>query len=367
MKRASLAVAAWSAVCASSVAFAQTSVVQGPVTASSVTLFGVADAVVGYGSGSYTHRTQLYSSGNSASRIGFRGLEDLGGGLAAGFWLEAGVAYDTGTGVAGNTNNQASGATSADAMSWNRRSTVSLIDQWGELRLGRDFTAHYRNRTDVDPFDNNGVGTIQPQVGSIAGPTSTRASNMVGYLLPPGLGGFFGELQYFMGENPNHTPASDDGNGYSGRIGWRSGPFGIAVAAGHTDYQRTLNNGDITSANVGASYDFKIFKVSAGYYHDKVDSLPEVTATGYALGVIVPVGFDQLKFAWSRYGTDAIGNPAARKLSLGYVYNFSRRSVAYATYSHVSNSGGSAVGLNGALTAPDRSSNGYDLGLRYSF
>lgn len=367
MNRASLAAIAGSALCASGAAFAQTSQVQGPVTGSSVTLFGVADAAVAYGSGSIATKTQLISSGNTASRLGFRGIEDLGGGLGAGFWLEAGVSLDTGTGVAGNTNNQASGVTSADALSFNRRSTISLFDLWGELRLGRDFTAHYRNRTDVDPFDNNGVGTIQPQAGSIAGPTSPRASNMVGYFLPPGLGGFFGEVQYFMGENQKHTPGADDGTGFSGRVGWRSGPFGIAVATALTDYQQTPTNGDIRSTNVGASYDFQIVEVSAGYYRDKVESFQPVTATGYAVGFIVPVGIDQIKFAWSRYGTDAIGDPAARKLSLGYVYSFSKRSVAYATYSHLSNSGGSAVGLNGSITAPDRSSNGYDLGLRHSF
>lgn len=367
MRRVRLAGFAWSAMCVSGIAFGQSSAVQGPVTGSSVTLFGIADAVVGYGSGSISHRSQLYSGGNSASRLGFRGIEDLGGGLGAGFWLESGVNVDDGTGVSTNTNNQSNGTAGGNALTFNRRATVSLIDLWGELRLGRDFTAYYRNRTDIDPFSNNGVGTIQPQVGSIAGPTSTRASNMVGYFLPPSLGGFFGEVQYIMGENDAHTPASNDGSGYSARIGWGSGPFSVALAAARIDYQRTSTNGDVSSANIGATYDFRLVEVSAGYYRDKVESLLPVTATGYALGVIVPVGFDQIKFAWSRYGTDAFGDPAARKLSLGYVYNLSKRSAAYATYSHISNSGGSAVGLNGATTGPDRSANGYDLGFRHSF
>ncbi len=55
----------------------------------------------------HRRETQLISSGSTASRLGFRGIEDLGGGLGAGFWLEAGVSLDTGTGVAGSTNNQA--------------------------------------------------------------------------------------------------------------------------------------------------------------------------------------------------------------------------------------------------------------------
>lgn len=53
---------------------------------SSVTIFGILDTGVGYGSGSLSHVTKLYSIGNHApSRIGFRGAEDLGAGLKAGF------------------------------------------------------------------------------------------------------------------------------------------------------------------------------------------------------------------------------------------------------------------------------------------
>jgi predicted porin len=57
----------------------------------------------------------LTSSGNQASRLGFKGREDLGSGLAAGFDLEAGLNTDSGTGQASNTNNQPSGPAAATA------------------------------------------------------------------------------------------------------------------------------------------------------------------------------------------------------------------------------------------------------------
>ena len=76
------------------------------------------------------------------SRLGFRGTEDLGGGLNASFWLEAGLNNDNGTGASTSTNNSTStsqaGASGSQGLTFNRRSTVSLASTWGELRLGRD-------------------------------------------------------------------------------------------------------------------------------------------------------------------------------------------------------------------------------------
>ena len=79
---------------------------------SSVTLFGIVDATYAYGSGSVANKSQLTNSGYNSSRLGFRGVEDLGGGMSASFWLEAGVNNDNGSGGTTSTNNQgASGVT----------------------------------------------------------------------------------------------------------------------------------------------------------------------------------------------------------------------------------------------------------------
>jgi predicted porin len=352
-------------------AIAQVSVGQGPVSGNSVTLFGIVDVAVAYGTGSIAHTTQLVSGADTPSRLGFRGTENLGGGLGVGFWLEAGLNVDDGTGVPSNTNNQPSGVTSTNAITFNRRSTVSLIDRWGELRLGRDFTATYRNRDQVDPF--NGVGSSQTNVGSLGGTTGMRASNMVGYFLPPNLAGFFGEAQYFMGENASISPSAlnppnhNDGNGYAARIGWASGPFGVAVAVGDTQFARTATTGNIKVVNVGAACDFSFFKLTAGYFRDKVERFVAVTGSGYIVGATIPLGLDLVKVSWSSYGTDELFDPRARKFAIGYEYNFSKRTAAYATYAHLSNSGGSSFALNGSITGPSRNSQGYDFGLRHSF
>src|ERR1700761_382453 len=124
---------------------------------SSVTLFGVVDAsITGFRVQSQTpfgvtvtkNQNTLSNSGENSSRLGFRGTEDLGGGLAASFWLEAGL-----------NNNDGTGAATGGGLDFNRRSTVSLSGAFGEVRLGRDYTPTFWNDTVFDPFGTNGVGT----------------------------------------------------------------------------------------------------------------------------------------------------------------------------------------------------------------
>jgi predicted porin len=344
---------------------------QGPVGASTVTLFGVVDAAVTYGDGSESHVTKMVSGANTSSRLGFRVFEDLGGGLAAGAWLEAGVNNDDGTGSASNTNNQpaTSAAPGTQGLTFNRRSTVSMISaDWGELRLGRDYTATFRNRDQTDPFTTNGAGANQANAGSIVGVTSTRASNMIGYFLPAArLGGFFGEVQYYLGENASNAANSSDGDGWQARLGFRAGPFAVALAGGSTSYQQTATTGDVDVWNIGAHYEFGFGRLSAGYFEDKVKQFQTLKATGYIVGVIVPWGVTDLKASYSSYGTDAAGDPKTDKIAVGVVYNLSKRTAAYATYAHVDNRGPAAVGLNGSSTAPGSNSDGFDIGLKHSF
>jgi predicted porin len=335
---------------------------------SSVTLFGIVDATVAYGRASgpgSANRLQLTNSGYNSSRLGFRGTEDLGGGMSASFWLEAGLSNDNGTGVATNLNNQASGATGgATGLVFNRRSTVSLAGGWGELRLGRDYTPQFWNLTVFDPFGTNGVGTTQTLNSIVTGVTSVRASNTIGYFLPGNMGGFYGQIQMYLGENlRNNAATEDDGNGVGLRVGFANGPFNVALALSRTDY----STGDVRQNNIGGQWDFGIAKAMA---HISRDRNGAVDGKGWLIGGLFPIGAGEIRAAISRYETDVVGKPESTKLALGYVHNLSKRTAVYTTWARVKNEGGAAQALNGAAFGAgvvNQNSSGLDLGIRHSF
>ena len=337
---------------------------------SSVTLFGIVDArlAVGNGSGAgSSDKTQLTNSGYNSSRLGFRGTEDLGGGLSASFWLEAGVNNDDGRGAATNTNNQTTGGAVAgigggQGLTFNRRSTVSLAGGFGEIRLGRDYTPQFWNLTVFDPFGTNGVGTTQTLNSSLGGPVNVRASNSMGYFLPRDLGGFYGQIQYYLGEN-NQTGAAteDDGKGAGLRLGYAAGPVNVALALSSTNYA----TGDIKTTNIGGQYDLGVAKIMAHYNRDRVTG--GLTGKGGLIGGLIPMGAGEIRLAYSTYKTNAAGTPQSKKYALGYVHNLSKRTALYTTFARVSNSGGAASALNGAVTAANNKSTGYDFGIRHSF
>lgn len=335
---------------------------------SSVTLFGIVDTTFKRGSGSTASRTAIGSGGNSSSRLGFRGVEDLGGGMRASFWLESGPNADDGSGGTTNTSNQTTGTSGGGALTFGRRATISLGGAWGELRLGRDYSVQYYNRFEFDPFGNNGVGSSQTNVGSLGGPVSSRVSNAIMYFLPPNLGGFYGELQYYLGENASHVGATaDDGEGGGVRLGYRTGPLNVAAAHARTQYARTATTGNISASNIAARYQFGDFIAMGGYYRDTVDTIAGLTGRGLQIGGTYRVGAGDIKLLLSNYKTTAAGNPETKKISLGYVHNVSKRTAVYSTFARVQNSGGATTALNNSVTGANRSSSGLDIGVRHSF
>jgi predicted porin len=341
---------------------------------SNVTLSGAVDLAVTHGSGSVSNRTGMDPNNLGATRLSFKGFEDLGGGLKAGFWLEAGANSDTGTGQNTNTNNQPSGAAGNGGLTFNRRSHVSLGGDWGEIRLGRDFVPQYMGLAVFDPFDVGGSGIIEVLNSSIVGPTAVRASNSISYLYGHGFNaaaigygprgfegsGFQFHAMYYMGENPRGTATSKDGNGYGARAVYSTGKFTVSGAVGGTSYAA----GNVRRNNAGASYDFGVVNVMGMYEWDKRGT---VSARGWLAGALIPAGVGTIRVAHSRYGTDAAGSPTAKKWAVGYIYPLSKRTALYTAAAHVSNKGPSASALNGAVTAPGQSSNGFDFGIRHNF
>jgi predicted porin len=357
---------------------------------SSVTLFGVVDANLQYldasnydaVSGKGGTVWKLANSGYNSSRLGFRGTEDLGGGLNASFWLEAGVNNDNGTGSATSTNNSVSTTATggAQGLTFNRRSTVSLAGNWGEVRLGRDYVPFFWNTTIFDPFGTNGVASATnfttAGLGALAGntssPTAVRASNSVGYFMP-NIAGFYGQAMYAMGENNRSSAAKNDGNVGSVRVGYANGPVDVAFGWGQT-WVSAAQKYEVM--NLGASWNFGMFKlmglanweaadVTTGLYTGQ-----NLKSKSYLIGATMPLGAGELKASYI-YGNSSYDLTDGSQIAIGYVYNLSKRTALYTTYAHINNSGNNvnAYAYNNGLAPAGAKNNtqGFDFGVRHSF
>jgi len=343
---------------------------------SSVTIFGVVDVGLTRGNGSIANRTQLTSSQVSGSRLGFRGSEDLGGGLRANFWLEAGVQPDDGRGVPTNTNNQASGAAPAVAggqgLTFNRTSYVGLSSSsWGELRFGRDYTPSFYSQTRYDPTFAAGVGTSQSTVGSLtyfAHPAGVRASNAIVYITPTVAGGISAMFMHALGENFSNSGAtSNDGKYSAGRVQYVSGPIDVSLLL--ANYKMSAV-GDIRETIIGGSYAFGNAKISAAHVRDNTGTSNDMR--GSILALTYKVGQWDLKTSVSDSRlTNSVGTRIAtsNKFMFGAMYYLSKRTGIYSTYATVSNKdGANAVPFPGiATTAADTRSSGLDIGIRHIF
>jgi len=356
---------------------------------SSVTVFGVMDLGIQYTNGAGPGGGSVKSLSNgglSTSRLGFRGTEDLGGGLRAGFWLEGSLNPDTGTGRPSNTNNQTSGAGTAGPITFDRMSFVSLSsDTLGEVRLGHDFIPTHYNSIYFDPFNANGVaraGNLTfAAVGTGPLPTTITGSNTVSYWLPPNLGGFYGMAMVGTGENDSTLANRHDGNFAGARFGFASGAFDVAAAVTRSKFNATATVGNYTHANIGGSWDAGFAKFFALYNKVTVKLAAGTVRKNTAeIGAHIPafeVGRIRISYAYLDDRSDeslrnANGMPRnrddARQFGIGYVHNLSKRTALYGTYARLMNSGQARYVVSGGVApAAGHRSTGWEFGVRHIF
>ncbi len=324
---------------------------------STVTLFGIVDVGVRYVKNGSQSVKQLSNNGYSANQLGFRGIEDLGDGLQAGFWLEAAHSPDVGT----------SSATADLSKFWSRRATVSLISaRFGELRLGRDLDPSYRNLGAFDAFGNLGVGSNLNLISTLGSGATTlvRSDNAISYFLPT-LGGVYGQFTAAAGEGVPGVKYR------AGRLGYAAGPINVGAAVGTT---ATATADDYKIANAGASYDFSVVKVMAFYNQAKYGNLKQ---TVVGLGATAPLG--QWEFRASAQRVNASGRTAANVntdandaslVAIGANYALSKRTTIYSTASRISNDGASGLVVGAtpiAAAAIGKKSTGAEVGIRHVF
>ena len=322
---------------------------------SSVTLFGVVDASVAHISSSGNSVTGMANGGNSSSRLGFRGEEDLGGGLKAGFWLEGSVGVDDGT---------------ASGFKFDRRSTVSLLGNFGEVRLGRDKTPAYQNLETFHAFGDTGMGAINGHnlisssaTGTSEGSNPKRNSNMVSYLLPK-MGGVYGQISHSFGEQSGNS-SLQSATGL--RLGYANGPLNVAGAYGVARGGTAAAGVDYKTMNLGASYNFGVVTPMVLLASDRGNNK---RVDLYSVGVKVPLGAGELRAAYTWYKDKKSNNADSQRLALGYGYKLSKRTELYAAVARMSNDDNAKRKLGSSLAPTPiagKSMTGYEIGMRHNF
>jgi predicted porin len=349
----------------------------GAAAQSSVTIYGVMDASVehvsnvGASSDGLTRMPSL--TGSVPSRLGFRGTEDLGGGLQGLFTLEMGLAPDSGT------LNQGGRA-------FGRQSFVGLTGPWGSVTLGRQYTMLFWSILDADILGPNiyGSSSLDSYI------PNARADNSVAYRGT--FSGFTLGSTYSLGRDAVNAGPSPSGTNCAGESGadkkacrewsalvkYDAPAWGAALAVDEMRGGAGAFAGLVRSAmkdtRLSANGYAKLgaFKLGAGVIRrDNEASVAtprsELVYLGAAYTVSPQLVVDGELFRLKFKGSANKSTMAAVRAT----YNFSKRTAFYATAGRINNDGASALSVSSGQSASNPIAGGSQtavaMGFRHSF
>ena len=324
-----------------------------------LTIYGVVDAGIAYEKNVSVADDlwRLESGMQSGSRLGFRGTEDLGGGLTGSFTLENGFNTDTGTlGQGGRI--------------FGRQAWLGLNGGFGSVKLGRQQTPLYYALLAVDPFGINLAGNAQRMFGSglyVADPF-LRTDNTINYTTP-NIAGFTGTASYGFGEVAgDRSTARQVAAGAS----YVNGPINVQFAY-HDANTATLpaaqaflgtGTADLRTFFIGGTFDFRVAKAHVAFADTDVEqAATSVDNRSWLVGASAPIGTGTVLASFIRNDVRSIAAGESDQLALGYIQPLSKRTNIYTSISYTENDPGVRVNAvaNGA--------NGrqFNVGVRHQF
>lgn len=308
MKKSLLALAVFGA-------FAGTAAAQ-----TNVSIYGIIDIGLTHSRSDVAATRWGIDSGNwYGSRLGFRGTEDLGGGLSAIFQLENGFSADT-------------GALGQGGRLFGRHAWVGLQGSFGTVRLGRSWTPTYSALTDViDPFGDGLAGAAGAFFGrNIFNAIDVRTQNAIFYSNT--FGGLKADVAYGLGEVAGDTSA---GRQLSTAFTYTAGPLKAVV--GYHDQNDAAGTGSAKHAFIGGTYDFGAAKLHLGVDRQKTDAagVTTVDANDVLIGATIPVGSGKILASYNRLNDDTAANVDRKQYAVGYAYDMSKRTTLYTSYGHI--------------------------------
>ena len=363
----------------------------GAFAQSSVTMYGVLDAGVFNAKSAGVSNTFLTNGAHTSSRLGFKGTEDIGGGLKANFGLEAGLSVDNGslggpsgangsTNIAGTTNAGDAHTGNASNQIFSRGAFVGLEGSFGKINAGKIST---HSNSHILAYTPGATNIAAVSFRSAATTSSGWLDNTIEYVSPT-VSGLTARVLHTTGNTAASSTAAEGlteankkyGNGQEFGLSYVNGPLAAGI---YTAERKTTasNTAKAKTTGVGATYDLGVAKV--GFTVNESDPSDAVTTDkikGNSVGVTVPVNA-KVTFA-GFYGATKTQNTAkANFTSMNLDYALSKRTIAYANYTQVKNSGGGTATLTGlgagnsavtaAATTAEPKVNAFGVGIRHSF
>lgn len=341
---------------------------------SSVTVYGSIDAGVRYTNNRNAagdSRIELGSGVFNSNRLGFKGVEDLGGGMNARFNLELG--FDSTTGAQGGAANGIGGNPAvfgaaapgtATNQLFDRAATVGIGGAWGGVDLGNQYSVAFKTIGGYDPFGYKFIGVI-PLAGAAAGNQGTTVSSSIGntrFANDIQYTGSFGPVtvraEYALGETVGNT----SGNAATA-VGatYAAGPFSVGGA--YTKRKPNLaastaaaNFQDNDQWTLGGAFVMGPARVAAGYINEEQDiaaGFPKLESKHAWIGgsynftpaMALTAGYYQTKL-------DLGAADSKRKLFIvGGTYNLSKRTNLYVNVDRAKFDGNTGFGTSTGVFA----------------
>lgn len=325
----------------------------------------------------------------SNSYIGFKGAEDLGGGLSALWQIEQVVVLDAGGGALATGRNSFAGL-----------SNNSL----GTLTFGNQDTPYKTSTGKLDVFTTHYIADYRSLFGAVSN-GSVRAPNSVLYTSPS----FGGLTLRAMGAAQQENGSSRDPRLYSLSGVYENGPLFLSLAY-ETNRYVTAAPGTVASAGgntitttgsaesdqkqwrAGVGFSFGDSKIGLGYEQNDldVDALSgTLTGAGAAAGTSIStdrnawylgfahkLGNTTLKAAYTKASEiDGVNNSGASQYSLGASYTLSKRTELFGLYTQVRNDSNASYSLGGGATgvpettaaAAGQDPRGFSIGMIHKF
>ncbi|WP_292937789.1 porin [Noviherbaspirillum sp.] len=332
---------------------------------SSLTIYGVVDAGIDHQTGGVNGAVTKLSSGmQNSNRIGFKGVEDLGGGASALFVLENGFGVDTGSALQGGAL-------------FGRQAFVGLKSNLGALTMGRQYTPIFGALCgELDPFSCGLAGTaanLMSQGGTpTGGGNAARTNNSVKYATPL-VAGFSADVTYGFGEVAGNTSAART---VGAQLGYTNGKLTVRLAHNNVNDITASTSAKTTvlggKYNCGAATVHLAYAINKGAYTGNTN-VPLADSRDVLLGVSVPFGASTFLASYIRKSDKTVASNDANQIALGYTYALSKRTNVYTSYARIDNTVANRAGSAGGFYTVGNATEGgsgdraFNVGVRHTF